>query len=48
METEIPEEEVISPQLRKMIKMGKKILRSFGVEIAKNLNWFERWDEVYE
>lgn len=48
MPHEVPDEEVISPRLKKMIKMGKENPAELWEGIAKDLNWFEQWDEVYE
>lgn len=42
------ETETITPQLKKMIKMGKKNPEKLWKPVAEELNWFEKWDKVYE
>lgn len=48
MTDQVSEEETLSPKLKKMLKMGKEEPEKLWGGVAKELNWFERWDKVYE
>ncbi len=47
MTKEIPEIEIISPKLKKMLKQGKENPEKLWSEIAKELKWFKKWDKIY-
>ncbi|MBS3815656.1 MAG: acetate--CoA ligase [Hadesarchaea archaeon] len=42
------EEELIPPRLKEMIRKGKENPEELWGEIAKELNWFQKWNKVYE
>ncbi len=41
-------EEKLTPHLKKLIRKGEENPEELWSEVAEELNWFEKWDTVYE
>lgn len=48
MPNEESREGILSPDLKKLITEGKENPEKLWSEVAKDLNWFEPWEKVYE
>ncbi|KXB01355.1 hypothetical protein AKJ44_02630, partial [candidate division MSBL1 archaeon SCGC-AAA261F17] len=48
MSSKEPKEKVLPPNLEKLITEGKENPEKLWSKVAKDLNWFEPWDKVYE